>query len=49
MMIKDVWCKSEDVEEVEKLVLTNAKSQIPDFMMEPWATAVLVTPQHSGI
>jgi hypothetical protein len=26
--------------------MPDPRSQIPDFMMEPWATAVLVMPQH---
>jgi hypothetical protein len=47
MTITDGWCKSEDMEEVEKLVLMYAECQIPDFTMEPWATAVLVMPWHS--
>ena len=33
--------------EVDKLVLMNSECKIPDFMMEPWASTVLVTLWHS--
>lgn len=45
--LREGECTPEDLEEVDKLVLTNTECKIPDFTTEPWASAVLVTPQHS--
>ena len=45
--LREGECMPEDLEEVDKHVLMNSKCKIPDFMMEPWASAVLVTPWHS--
>ena len=40
-------CSSTDLEEIEKLVLTNPKCEVPDFTKAPWDQAILVTPHHS--
>ena len=46
LWLREGECMPEDLEEVDKLILTNSECKIPDFMMEPWASAVLVTLQH---
>jgi hypothetical protein len=40
-------CSAADLEEIQKLVLTNPDCNIPDFSKTPWDQAVLVTPRHS--
>ena len=40
-------CSSDDIEEIEKLVLTNPECDIPDFSKALWDQAILVTPRHS--
>lgn len=39
-------CDRKDIEEIEKLVLTNPACDIPDFQSGPWADAILVTSRH---
>jgi hypothetical protein len=40
-------CNANDIEEIEKLVLTNTACDVPDFTSAPWDEAILVTPRHS--
>lgn len=40
-------CRAEDLDEIEKLVLTNPECDVPDFTKAPWGQAILVTPRHS--
>ena len=40
-------CSTKDLEEIEKLVLTNPECDVPDFTKPPWDQAILVTPRHS--
>lgn len=40
-------CNENDLEEIQKLVLTNPDCDIPDFSKAPWDQAILVTPRHS--
>jgi hypothetical protein len=40
-------CTKEDVAEIRKLVLTNAKCEVPDFSQKPWSQAVLITPRNA--
>jgi len=40
-------CNANDIEEIEKLVLTNPACDVPDFTCAPWDEAILVTPRHS--
>jgi PIF1-like helicase len=40
-------CSTKDLEEIEKLVLTNPECDVPDFTKAPWDQAILVTPRHS--
>ena len=40
-------CNAKDIEEIEKLVLTNPACDVPDFTSAPWDEAILVTPRHS--
>lgn len=37
----------QDIKELEKLVLTDKQTCIPNFREEPWCNAVLVTPRNS--
>jgi hypothetical protein len=39
-------CTKKDIEELRKLVLTDAHCEIPDFNASPWNNAVLVTPHN---
>jgi hypothetical protein len=39
-------CTKKDIEELRKLVLTDAHCEIPDFNASPWNDAVLVTPHN---
>ena len=40
-------CNASDIDELQKLVLTNADCDIPDFSKPPWDQAILVTPRQS--
>ena len=40
-------CNESDLDEINKLVLTNPDCDIPDFSKAPWDQAILVTPRHS--
>jgi len=40
-------CSTKDLEEIERLVLTNPECDVPDFTQAPWDQAILVTPRHS--
>lgn len=40
-------CTGEDIEEVQKLVLTNPACDIPDFTTAPWCDATLITPRNA--
>ena len=40
-------CNVNNIEEIEKLVLTNSACDVPDFTSAPWDEAILVTPRHS--
>jgi hypothetical protein len=40
-------CNASDLDEINKLVLTNLECDIPDFSIAPWDQAVLVMPRHS--
>jgi hypothetical protein len=40
-------CNSSNIEQIEKLVLTNPECNVPDFSKAPWDQAILVTPRHS--
>ena len=40
-------CTEEDMEEVQKLVLTDPTCEIPDFTKEPWSDATLITPRNA--
>jgi hypothetical protein len=40
-------CSARDLEEIQKLVLTNPECDVPDFSKAPWDQAILVTPRHS--
>ena len=37
----------EDLDEIEKLVLTNPECDVPNFTKAPWDQVILVTPRHS--
>ena len=39
-------CTEDDLKEMKKLVLTNAKCEVPNFTSAPWNEAILVTPHH---
>lgn len=39
-------CTDKDLEEVQKLVLTDPRCDVPDWNSEEWADVVLVTPRH---
>lgn len=39
-------CTKRDIDELNKLVLTNVQCEIPDFTKQPWMDAVLVTPRN---
>lgn len=41
-------CTSQDIEELRKLVLSNAECEIPDFNASLWNDAVLVTPRNGS-
>ena len=40
-------CTKEDMDEVQKLVLTNPRCDIPDFPTAPWCDATLITPRNA--
>lgn len=40
-------CNETDIDEINKLVLTNHECARPDFDSLPWCNAILVTPLHS--
>ena len=40
-------CTEDDILEIDKLVLTNDKCDIPDFSVPPWKDVRLVTPRNS--
>ena len=40
-------CDHNDIEEIQKLVLTNPNCIMPDFQVKPWSDAILVTPRHA--
>ena len=40
-------CTEDDLEEVQKLVLTGPRCEIPDFSKEPWSDATLITPRNA--
>lgn len=40
-------CNENDIDEINKLELTNTKCDQPDFESAPWCNAILVTPRHS--
>ena len=40
-------CTEDDLEEVQKLVLTDPRCDIPDFSKEPWSDATLITPRNA--
>jgi PIF1-like helicase len=40
-------CTEDDIGEVQKLVLTNAACDIPDFTTSPWCDAILITPRNA--
>jgi hypothetical protein len=40
-------CSARDLEEIQKLVLTNPECDVPDFSKAPWDQVILVTPRHS--
>ncbi len=40
-------CSHEDIEEINKLVLSNPECDKPDFQQQPWSEAVLVTSRHA--
>ncbi|KAF7973278.1 hypothetical protein HWV62_15643 [Athelia sp. TMB] len=40
-------CTEDDINELEKLVLSESKNNIPDFDSDPWTDAVLVTPRNA--
>ena len=40
-------CNESDLNEIQKLVLTNPGCDVPDFSKAPWDQAILVTPRHS--
>ncbi|KJA13633.1 hypothetical protein HYPSUDRAFT_532240 [Hypholoma sublateritium FD-334 SS-4] len=40
-------CTHEDIEEINKLVLSHPECEKPDFQQEPWSNAVLVTSRHA--
>lgn len=39
-------CTEEDVQEINKLVLSNSECNIPDFTQRLWSDAILFTPRH---
>jgi hypothetical protein len=39
-------CTEEDIHEICNLVLTNPNCDRPDFRLEPWNNAILITPHH---
>lgn len=40
-------CTEKDIEEVQRLVLTNPACEIPDFTSTPWCDATLITPRNA--
>ncbi len=40
-------CTKNDLEEIEKLVLTNPHCEVPDFTKPPWDECILITPRHA--
>ena len=40
-------CTKDDIEEVQKLVLTNPTCEVPDFTAAPWCDATLITPRNA--
>jgi hypothetical protein len=40
-------CTSQDITEINELVLTNPECDIPDFIRPPWDEAILVTPLNA--
>ncbi len=45
--VRVVECDANDIEEIEKLVLTHTVCDIPNFKTAPWDKAILVTLRHS--
>jgi hypothetical protein len=40
-------CTSDDLAEIRRLVLTSTDCSVPDFSVDPWKNAVLITPRNS--
>jgi hypothetical protein len=40
-------CTEDDIDEIQKLVLTNPACEIPDFSTTPWCDATLITPRNA--
>lgn len=40
-------CSDADIQEINKLVLTNPQCDVPQFSKPPWDNAILVTPRNS--
>ena len=40
-------CTESDMEEIQKLVLTDPKCDVPDFTTAPWSDATLITPRNA--
>ena len=40
-------CNDNNLNEINKLVLTNLDCNVPDFSKSPWDQAILITPRHS--
>jgi hypothetical protein len=41
-------CTKNDIDEVQKLVLTNPECDVPDFSKSPWCDAILITPRNAA-
>lgn len=41
-------CTKDDINEVQKLVLTNPNCEVPDFTKPPWCDATLITPRNAA-
>ncbi|KAF8817657.1 hypothetical protein BYT27DRAFT_7074195 [Phlegmacium glaucopus] len=41
-------CTEDDINEVQKLVLTNPECEKPDFTTAPWCDATLITPRNAA-
>jgi hypothetical protein len=44
--LREGKCTNEDIWEIRKLIVNDPECEVPNFKLEPWDTAILVTPQN---